>query len=132
MCVLKKSEIELQGSRISMIILLPNEYWGFARLESALSSKLLDSIDKRFMRKTLLEVTIPKFKIETSLNLKRVLSNLGITDLFRVTANLSGISESKELYVSDAFHRAFMEINEKGTEAAAATGISNYHYETKI
>ena len=106
---------------MSMIILLPNDYRGLARLESALSSKLLAVIDKR-LRKTLLEVVIPKFKIEASLDLKPILKHLGLSDLFRDTADFSRMSISKGLYVSDAFHRAFIEVHEKGTEAAAATG----------
>lgn len=104
-----------------MFILLPNRLRGLARLESSLSPEVLDSMEKR-LKHTLLDIVIPRFKFESSPDLKKVLSSLGITDLFSDAADLSGISGSKELYVSDAFHRAFIEVNEKGTEAAAATG----------
>ena len=114
----------IQGSQFSMVILLPNHLNGLAHLESSLSSKLLDLIDSRW-NKIKVDVVIPKFKFESSPDLKRVLRNVGIVDLFNVdAADLSGISDSKELYVSDAFHRTIIEVNEKGTEAAAATGTN--------
>lgn len=105
-----------------MLILLPNDYRGLSRLESALSSKIINSIDDR-LRNTLMNVIIPKFKFEAATDLKQVLQRLGVTRVFVDDADLSGISGSKGLYVSDALHRAFIEVNEKGTEAAAATGI---------
>lgn len=111
-----------------MIIILPNRYNGLARIESLLSSKLLSLIDSK-LSKTLIDVVIPKFKFESSPDVKRVLRNVGIIDLFNADADLSGISGSKELYVSDAYHRAFIEVNEKGTEAAAVTG-NNKHFVT--
>ena len=103
-----------------MVILLPNRLNGLALLESSLSSKLLDLIDRRW-NKIQVDVVIPIFKFESSPDLKRVLRNVGIVDLFNDDADLSGISGSKDLYVSDAFHRTIIEVNEKGTEAAAAT-----------
>ena len=104
-----------------MVILLPNRLNGLALLESSLSSKLLDLIDRRW-NKIQVDVVIPIFKFESSPDLKRVLRNVGIVDLFNDDADLSGISGSKDLYVTDAFHRTIIEVNEKGTEAAAATG----------
>ena len=111
----------MQGSQFSMVILLPNQLNGLANLESSLSSKLLDVIDSR-LNKIQVDIVIPKFKIESSPDLKHILRGVGIVDLFKTEADLSGISGSKELYVSDAFHRTFIDVNEKGTEAAAATG----------
>lgn len=121
-------ELLYSGSQFSMIIILPNRYNGLARIESSLSSKLLSLIDSK-LSKTLIDVVIPKFKFESSPDVKRVLRNVGIIDLFNADADLSGISGSKELYVSDAYHRAFIEVNEKGTEAAAVTG-NNKHFVT--
>lgn len=106
---------------MSMFIILPNQYWGITRLASTLTSDVLNSIDSK-LKETRLDVFIPKFKFQASPDMKKVLTSLGITDLFSDAADLSGISGSKELFVSDAFHRAFVEVNEKGTEAAAATG----------
>lgn len=99
---------------------------GLAHIESSLSSRLLSAIDSR-LKTTLIDVVIPKFKFESSPDLKHVLRTVGITNLFNTDADLSGISGSKDLYVSDAFHRALIEVNEKGTEAAAVTG-NNKHF----
>jgi serpin B len=96
-----------------------------------LSSKLLDLIDRRW-NKIQVDVVIPIFKFECSPDLKRVLRSVGIVDLFNDDADLSGISGSKDLYVSDAFHRTIIEVNEKGTEAAAATGNKKKNKNRKI
>lgn len=110
-----------QGSQFNMVILLPNQLNGLTHLESSLSPKLLSLIDSK-LNKIQMDVVIPKFKLEFSPDLKSVLRSVGIVDLFNSDADLSKISGSKELFVSDAFHRTIIEVNEKGTEAAAATG----------
>ncbi|KAI9552141.1 hypothetical protein GHT06_022478 [Daphnia sinensis] len=115
-------ELPYSGSQFSMIIILPNRYNGLPLVESLMSPRLLSLIDSK-LSKTLIDVVIPKFKFESSPDLKRVLRSVGIIDLFNSDADLSGISGSKELYVSDAYHRAFIEVNEKGTEAAAVTAF---------
>nr|CAH0111251.1 unnamed protein product [Daphnia galeata] len=120
---LQALELPYSGSQFSMVILLPNRLNGLALLESSLSSKLLDLIDRRW-NKIQVDVVIPIFKFESSPDLKRALRSVGIVDLFNDDADLSGISGSKDLYVTDAFHRTIIEVNEKGTEAAAATARS--------
>nr|SVE85652.1 EOG090X0ACU [Daphnia pulicaria] len=84
-----------------------------------LSTSLIDSK----LNKIQMDVVIPKFKLEFSPDLKSVLRSVGIVDLFNSDADLSKISGSKELFVSDAFHRTIIEVNEKGTEAAAASDL---------
>uniref|UniRef100_A0A8C7WS24 Serpin B6 n=1 Tax=Oryzias sinensis TaxID=183150 RepID=A0A8C7WS24_9TELE len=70
------------------------------------------------------DVRLPRFKMEEKYDLKKVLSRMGMVDAFdQAKCNFSGISEAKDLYLSDAIHKAFVEVNEKGTEAAAATGM---------
>lgn len=66
---------------------------------------------------------MPKFKMEESYQLVPMLKEMGMTDLFGPTADLSGISEKKGLFVSSAAHKSMIEVNEEGTEAAAATGV---------
>ena len=105
-----------------MIILLPNKKDGLARLEAGFQSVLLDTMENRTTR-TALDLSMPKFTMETQLDLVRNLKNMGVTDLFsRGVADLSGMDGSKNLYVSDAFQRAYINVNEEGTEAAAASG----------
>ena len=76
------------------------------------------------MRKMKVAVRLPKFKLEGEYDLHSPLSSLGMRDLFDGSrADLSGMSGAPDLFVSKAVHKSFVEVNEEGTEAAAATGI---------
>ena len=68
------------------------------------------------------EVHLPRFKLEIKYELNSLLESLGMTDIFsQVKADLSGISPVKGLFVSKIIHKSYVEVNEEGTEAAAAT-----------
>ncbi|EYC45625.1 hypothetical protein Y032_0421g1166 [Ancylostoma ceylanicum] len=69
------------------------------------------------------QISIPKMKIETDFDLKKALVAMGVTEMFTSSADLTGIAKSPPLMVSDAKHRGMIEIDEKGTTAAAATGL---------
>ncbi|KAF0308008.1 Leukocyte elastase inhibitor C [Amphibalanus amphitrite] len=118
----KALELPYEGKRFSMLLLLPDEKDGLAALEEKLAGIPVQSIVKRLgNRKT--SISIPKFKLETFYNLEGHLQKLGVTDLFDArSADLSKISGSRDLFVSKVVHKAFIEVNEEGTEAAAATG----------
>ena len=68
-------------------------------------------------------VSFPKFTFKANFNLPKNLMNLGMTDAFNGKANFSGMNGNRELYISDVVHEAFIEVNEVGTEAAAATAV---------
>jgi len=105
-----------------MFIILPNKVEGMAALEAALTEDTFQTMDHK-MRSAKIHVALPKFKVEANVDIKTVLAEMGISDLFdKSAADLSGISGVDELYVSDVFHKAFVEVNEEGSEAAAATG----------
>lgn len=71
------------------------------------------------------EVHIPRFKLEIKYELNSLLKSLGMTDIFnQIKADLSGISPAKGLYLSKVIHKSYVDVNEEGTEAAAATGDS--------
>ncbi|MEE6465209.1 hypothetical protein FKM82_006489 [Ascaphus truei] len=108
---------------LSMFILLTDED-GLEKIEQKVSSKsLAEWTNSKHLRKTKVNIYLPRFKIEESYNLGPHLINMGIIDAFsQQKANLSGISEVG-LYVSQVMHKAFVEVNEEGTEAAAATGV---------
>lgn len=116
-------EMKYANSNFSFVIVLPNSRTGLSALEGKLKNYDLAEITNK-MHKQEVEVTIPKFKVEFEINLNDVLKKLGMSEMFTSRADLSGILETKEpLYVSDVVHKAFIEVNEEGSEAAAATGM---------
>ncbi|KAM3929060.1 leukocyte elastase inhibitor-like [Leptodactylus fuscus] len=120
-------ELPYKGNELSMIILLPDniedETTGLQKLENEISlEKLQEWTRPDHMYPIDVRVHLPKFKLEESYNLKSRLSALGMVDLFNpAEADLSGISGSPNLFLSEVIHKSFVEVNEEGTEAAAAT-----------
>ena len=114
--------MEYKGGAVDMMIALPDDIDGLAELESKLSDDVLRSWSINVLQFEV-EVTFPKFKFNKSCSLVDCLKRMGISDLFQDDkADLSGIAED-ELVVSEVIHKAFIEVNEKRTEAAAATTI---------
>lgn len=110
-----------KGEELSMVVFLPFENNGLDALEGKLSAEVLLKAVKE-TRTMKVEVTLPKFKIEESIDLTEKLGLLGITDLFTDNADLSGVTTDVPLKVSKVVHKSFIEVNEEGAEAAAATG----------
>ncbi|XP_041421442.1 serpin peptidase inhibitor, clade B (ovalbumin), member 4 L homeolog isoform X1 [Xenopus laevis] len=115
-------ELPYQLGALSMFILLTNEKLGLEKIEQQLSWKTLAK-GMTNMEKTKVDVYLPRFMLEESYDLNSHLINMGMVDAFSEgKANLSGVSDVP-LYVSKVVHKAFVEVNEKGTVAAAATGV---------
>lgn len=115
-------EIPYKGGKTSMVILLPYEIDGLPKLEAALTPSKFSDVVAGF-ESELVDLSLPRFKIEHSVSLKKTLEKMGVRELFSSTADLSGIDGKQQLTVSAALHKAFVEVNEEGTEAAAATGM---------
>jgi serpin B len=110
-----------QKKELSMFILLPFD--GLASLEAALTEDALAKV-KSELYKTKVNVYIPKFQFDSEFDLGDILTKLGMGELFsRGAADLSGMDGTKQLYISKAVHKAFVDVNEEGTEAAGATGM---------
>ncbi|XP_043499826.1 serine protease inhibitor 3/4-like isoform X4 [Polistes fuscatus] len=115
-------EMPYKGGEYSMIIILPDEVDGLPTIEKKLAVHGLEEVLKRGHR-TEVEVYLPKFKIESTIKLNEHLQNMGIRKAFSVSeANFNGISDHG-LYISEVVQKAFIEVNEEGSEAAGATGI---------
>lgn len=84
--------------------------------------KLKDWVNPEMMDKTEVAVCLPKFKLQEKYDLKPLLNSMGMTEAFDPSkANFSGMSPNNDLVLSQVVHKSFIEVNEEGTEAAAAT-----------
>jgi len=116
-------ELPYQGDRLSMLIFLPNEIDGLVSLENSLTVEKIEQWKSELSEQRLF-IQIPKFKLETNYDLKASLPEIGMPSAFSISdADFSGITGSRGLYIEQAIHKAFVDVNEEGTEAAAATGI---------
>lgn len=114
-------EMPYKGEDISMLIILPKGQ-NLAQAEELLTLENLSDWQGQ-MRKQKVEVYFPKFKLETKYNLKDTLEDIGMPTAFSEEANFSGMNGKNNLLISEVIHQAFIEVDEKGTEAAAATGV---------
>ena len=118
-------ELPYIGNKMSMVIFLPFETDGLASLEGKMTydnlQKSLSVLDAS--QPDEMEVYLPRFKLTQKFELNDILSQMGAGEMFIPgKANFAGIA-ADPLYVSNVIHKAFVEVNEEGTEAAAATGI---------
>ncbi|KAE8597801.1 hypothetical protein XENTR_v10016603 [Xenopus tropicalis] len=107
----------------SMKIILPDDIDGLAELETHLTYETFTKLmDLQRTREVQVVVKLPQFKFGETYSLTEVLQSMGMTSAFH-GANLSGISDKAGLAISTVVHKSYIEVNEEGTEAAAATGI---------
>ncbi|XP_052473821.1 leukocyte elastase inhibitor isoform X6 [Carassius gibelio] len=122
-------ELPYVGKNLSMLIILPNEIQdqttGLQKLEKTLTyEKLMEWTKPSKMLQEQVEVSLPRFKMEETYDMKSLLISMGMEDVFNEQkVNLSGMSLNNDLVVTKVVHKAFVEVNEEGTEAAAATGV---------
>ncbi|XP_014796491.1 PREDICTED: serpin B12-like [Calidris pugnax] len=122
-------ELPYAQKSLSMIILLPGDMAdgstsGLEQIESTMTyENLMLWASSEHMFETRVEVYLPRFKLESTFNLNEVLQEMGMTDIFNESkADLSAMSFAKSLVLSDVVHKTYVEVNEEGTIAAAATG----------
>ena len=115
-------ELPYKGDRIVMQILLPETKNSLEDLEDKLRNVEIHDMFEKEKIKTKVEINLPKFKQESTLPLKEDLKKLDLKNMFNAgKANFSGITDRNRLYVSHVVQKAIIEVDEKGTEAAAGT-----------
>jgi len=115
-------ELPYKGDRIVMQVLLPNTKYGLVDLEDKLKNVDIHELFEKDKEKTEVIIGLPKFKQENTVQLYKQLSMLGLNNMFSPLADFSVITDVRGLHVSQVVQKAFIEVNEEGTEAAAATG----------
>jgi serpin B len=115
-------ELPYDGGELSMVILLP-EAGQFEAFEGSLDAERVSSILKGVKPEDV-RLTMPKFTFDSSFKLAETLSDMGMPDAFLYkVADFSGMDGTGELFIGEAIHKAFVDVDEAGTEAAAATAV---------
>jgi serpin B len=110
------------GEEMAMVVLLPREGKFMAFEDSLDAQRLKDIVSGMESREV--RLTLPKFKFETKYDLVPMLSGMGMTDAFAPgQADFSGMADTRELFIGTALQKAFVSVDEVGTEAAAVTAI---------
>ncbi|MFT4311998.1 MAG: serpin family protein [Candidatus Woesearchaeota archaeon] len=129
-------ELPYKGDELSMIIILPKQYEGYDYRtgEKIEYNYTLDDIDisleafaeyKSQMRETSMDsIYLPLFEFETDYTLNDILKDLGMPTAFTPDADFSGMTGNQDLLIGSVIHKAFIKVDEKGTEAAAATAVT--------
>ncbi|XP_075806541.1 neuroserpin [Microtus pennsylvanicus] len=115
-------EIPYEGEEISMMLVLSRQEVPLATLEPLLKAQLIEEWANS-VKKQKVEVYLPRFTVEQGIDLKDIFKALGVTEIFIKDANLTSMSDRKELFLSKVVHKSFIEVNEEGSEAAAASGM---------
>ncbi|MGA2268713.1 MAG: serpin family protein [Bryobacteraceae bacterium] len=116
-------EMKYGGTPLAFDILLPKTEHGLAELETSINPENLAAW-LGALRDCMVEAAIPKFRAESEFSLRDTLSHMGMPGAFSRTADFSGVDGRRDLFLSVVMHKAFVDVSEEGTEAAAATGAA--------
>jgi serpin B len=116
-------DLPYAGGSLSMMAILPREGKSLSEVEGALSAGKIAAW-RADMQERDVKAFLPRFKFTSKYSLAERLQKLGLKIAFTDAADFSGMDGTRDLYVQKAFHQAFVEVNEEGTEAAAATGVA--------
>jgi len=115
-------ELPYNDQDLGMLIVLPKSRDGMRDFEQKLSGKQLTDLVSRMQQKQV-QVQLPKFQVRSHVNLKNMLSKMGLESLFSQSANFDRMSETP-LKIDSGVHEAYISVDENGTEGAAATGFA--------
>jgi serpin B len=114
-------ELPYKGEDLAMYILLPRGK-DLSAIEGSLNPDALSGW-QGMLREQRVHIFIPKFKFTTKYFMGQTMGDMGMPTAFSSNADFSGMTGSRDLFISEVIHQAFVEVNEEGTEAAAATGV---------
>jgi len=118
---LQTLEMPYAGEELTMVVLLPKKTDGIKELGKDLTADNLVKWLQQIRQREVI-VTVPKFKMTSKFSLGQVLQSMGMTDALSDKADFSGMTGNRDLFLSAVIHQAYVDVNEEGTEAAAATG----------
>ncbi|XP_069624168.1 serpin I2 [Ranitomeya imitator] len=118
----KVLELPYKGGKLSLLLALPAENADIGDMEKQLTAARLKDWNSN-MKEELVDISLPRFKIEHKVDLKQSLLHLNVSDIFNTKCNLSGITDTSNLYISKVVQKVSIEVNEAGSEAAASTGM---------
>jgi serpin B len=116
-------DLPYSSNRLSMLLILPRKSDGLGELEKVLTPARITKLQQTG-RSQKVSISLPRFKSRSGLALVQPLQALGIKDAFSASADFSGITPTKPFFIEDVFHKAYLEVDEEGAEAAAGTGLS--------
>ncbi len=112
-----------KGDAVSLIAFLPRKKDGLEAMEALLNAAVVNEVLGK-TKSIKVAVAVPKFKMTSSFQLADVLAKMGMPSLFQPgKADLSGMVATKDMSISKVVHKAYVDVNEEGTEAAAATAV---------
>jgi len=114
-------ELPYDGWELAMVVLLP-EAGQFEPFEGSLDAERVNGIVKGLAHRQV-ALTMPKFEFESDFSLKDSLAAMGMPDAFSAEADFSGMTGDRDLFIAEVIHKAFVSVDEAGTEAAAATAV---------
>uniref|UniRef100_A0A1A8MH86 Serpin peptidase inhibitor, clade I (Neuroserpin), member 1 n=1 Tax=Nothobranchius pienaari TaxID=704102 RepID=A0A1A8MH86_9TELE len=115
-------EMPYEGEDMSMMIVLPRQEVPLSSLEPIIKAPLLEEWANNVKRQKV-EVYLPRFKVEQKLDLRSTLQELGIQKIFTSDADLSAMTDGKDLYIGKAVQKAYLEVTEEGAEGAVGSGM---------
>lgn len=116
-------DMPYKGSQLSMLILLPRNIDGLPALEKSLTASALAAWIGKLRPAEKVIVTLPRFTMTQQFELAGTLSAMGMPQAFSNAADFSAMDGKRDFLISAAIHKAFIDVNEQGTEAAAATAV---------
>src|SRR6056297_1716378 len=121
-CLKEIIEIPYANKDYALMTILPKNYRKLKWVERFLSVKCMERYEKK-KEKYNVKISIPKFNMDSEFNLKDLFQELGMKEAFSGDADFSGMTEKPKLFIDEVIHKSTINVNEEGTEAAAATAV---------